>query len=119
MSDFIPGLSVFGNVVIRDHMLERTGDTHEGHTHNFDHMTAVVQGAVIVDWKRYAADGVTVVASGRSKEFIAPARFVVRKDTHHEIKATRDLTRFWCVFALRDKDGEVSDHFDGSLSPYE
>ena len=41
------------------------------------------------------------------KEFTAPTFIVIRAESTHEIVALEDDTVYYCVFALRDINGEV------------
>lgn len=91
-------LGFVGNIWVRQHMLEKAGDTHGGHKHKFDHVTLLCQGQVEVEVEGY-----------EPKQFKAPTFIVIRKEHNHKIKALEDKTLYYCVFALRDVDGEVVD----------
>jgi len=41
------------------------------------------------------------------KEFVAPTFIVIKKELIHKMTALEDDTVYYCVFALRDVDGEV------------
>jgi hypothetical protein len=88
------------NILIRPNSLPNVGDSCGGHSHNFDHTTLVLAGAVHVvarfpDGRRVEAD------------FKAPAHFLVKAEVAHDIVATQPDTLFWCVYAHRDPQGEV------------
>jgi len=92
-------LGYFGNIWVKSHTLERAGDTNgEGHIHHFDHVTLLVKGSVRVE-----------VNSNPPKEFHAPTFIVIRRDRKHRFTALEDDTVYYCVFALRDIDGEPID----------
>lgn len=95
-----------GNVWVRQNWLERAGDTGGGHAHYHDHITLLVRGSVSVR-----------VGDEPSKEFTAPTFIAVKKNYSHEIVALEDDTVFYCVFALRDIDGEVMDIVDVANLP--
>ena len=107
-------LGYFGNIWVRSHLLKKTGDANGGgHLHPFDHVTMLHKGSFRVD--------VTNPETGeeRSKVFVAPTFCVVRKDLKHKITALEDDTQYYCVFALRDIDGEVTDIYSGKNDPYQ
>ena len=95
----MPGfnLGYFGNVWIKQSVLKKTGDYAPGHKHNFDHVSLLTSGKVEVE------------VEGKIKEFIAPTIIIIRKEYEHKFTALEDNTIFYCIFALRDFDGEVFD----------
>lgn len=106
-------LGYFGNIWVRQHNLEKAGDTNDGgHVHFFDHVTMLVRGKVRVDVKD------TITKEERSKEFEGPTFMVIRKDHIHKITALTDDVQYYCVFALRDVDGNVTDVYSGNNDPY-
>ena len=106
-------LGYFGNIWVRQHNLEKTGDTNDGgHVHFFDHGTMLVRGKVRVDVTN------THTKEERSKEFEGPTFMVIRKDYKHKITALTDDVQYYCVFALRDIDGDVTDVYSGNHDPY-
>jgi len=100
-------LGYFGGVYVRQHYYHKAGDVHEGHAHNFDHITLVAQGSVRCE-----------VAGSEPKDFKAPTFIVINKDRWHKFTALEDNTSFFCVFALRDDEGKISDIYSGDNSPY-
>lgn len=106
-------LGYFGNIWVRSHHLKKAGDQNGGgHLHSFDHVTMLHKGTVRVD--------VTDPETGeqRSKEFTAPTFIVIRKHLKHKITALVDDTQYYCVFALRDVNGEITDVYSGKNDPY-
>ena len=99
-------LGYFGNIWVRQNVLEKIGDTNNGgHKHNFDHVTLLTQGKVSVEIEGYP-----------SKEFTAPTFIIIRKEHKHKFTALSDNVNWYCVFALRDLDGNPIDElFDPTL----
>ena len=92
-------MGYFGNVWVRQNILEKIGDTNGGgHKHKFDHVSLLTQGKVKVEIDGYP-----------SKEFTAPTFIVVRKEHNHKFTALENDTIWYCIFALRDLDGEPID----------
>jgi hypothetical protein len=100
-------LGYFGNIWVRQNLLERKGFIHAGHRHHFDHVSLLASGKVRVTVEGYPP-----------KEFTAPTFIVIKKEHHHTFEALEDGTLWYCVFALRDIDGEVTDFYSGDNSPY-
>ena len=99
-------LGYFGNIWVRQNVLELAGEFHEGHEHKFDHVTLLVSGKVSVQ-----------IGEAEPKEFTAPTFIVIRKQHNHKITAMADGTVYYCVFALRDIDGEVMEIFGPQHDP--
>lgn len=100
-------LGYFGNIWIRKNYLEKTGDAHDGHKHHFDHVSLLISGKVKVTIEGYPP-----------KEFTAPTFIVIKKEFRHKFEALADNTSWYCVFALRDINGDVTDFYSGDNSPY-
>jgi hypothetical protein len=88
-------LGYFGNIWVRQNMLSK-GEQAPGHVHYFDHVTLLAKGSVCVE-----------VEGKDPKEFVAPTFIVIKKELIHKMTALEDDTVYYCVFALRDVDGEV------------
>jgi len=104
-------MGVFGNIWVYSHHLNKAGDYNPGHKHNHDHVTLLATGSVrceVVD----DDEGTTI------KDFKAPTFIVIDKNKTHKFTALEDNTVFYCVFALRDEDGDVTDFYSGDNSPY-
>jgi hypothetical protein len=99
-------LGYFGNIWVRQNVLELAGEAHDGHEHKFDHVTLLVSGKVSVE-----------LEGSEAKEFVAPTFIVIRKEHSHKITALEDGTVYYCVFALRDLDGDVMDVFGDQHDP--
>jgi hypothetical protein len=68
----------------------------------FDHVTLLSKGSVMI-----------YVEGKEPKKFTAPTFIVVRKEYNHHIQALEDDTVYYCVFALRNIDGEVVEDIFG------
>ena len=100
-------MGYFGNIWVRQNELEKAGDSFDGHKHYFDHVTLLVKGSVIVE-----------VEGSSAKQFNAPTFIVIRKEHQHKITAITNDVLYYCVFALRNIDGEIVDeHFSGDHDP--
>jgi hypothetical protein len=110
----ITEMGYFGNIWVRSHFLEKAGDINddEGHLHYFDHVSLLYKGRVRVE--------VTDPETGNSntKEFQAPTFIVIRKTHKHKITALEDECGWYCVFALRDVNGDITDVYSGNNDPY-
>lgn len=101
-------LGYFGNIWVRQHYFEKAGDTNGGgHRHYFDHVTLLAVGSVEVE-----------VEGHEPKRFDAPNFIVIDKDEKHKFTALTDGVVYYCVFALRDIDGEQTDIYSGDQRPY-
>jgi len=103
----MPELGYFGNIWVRQNYLEKAGEAHPGHKHNFDHVSLLASGKV-----RVTVDGYP------PKEFSAPTFIVIKKEHNHHFEALEDGTLWYCVFALRDVEGNTTDFYSGDNSPY-
>ena len=100
-------LGYFGNIWVRQNLLKKSGEITQGHKHHFDHVSLLATGKVRVE-----------VEGFEPKEFTAPTFIVIKKEHSHKFIALEDNTLWYCVFALRDIDGEVTDIYSGDNSPY-
>jgi hypothetical protein len=108
MSALTKELGYFGNIWVRSHYLPKAGNANDGgHRHHFDHITLLAKGSVMVEVEGY-----------EPKAFVGPTFIVVKKEHKHKFTALEDDTVYYCVFALRDVDGEVTDMYSGDNSPY-
>ena len=98
-------LGFFGNIWVRQNVLE-ANEAFNGHEHKFDHVTLLTSGKVSVQIK-----------DNPPKEFTAPTFIVIRKDQRHKITALENGAVYYCVFALRDLNGEVMEVFGDQHDP--
>lgn len=87
-----------GNIWVRQNYMEKAGDKVGGHIHLFDHVSLLAKGSVSVK-----------IDNKEPVVFKAPTFIVIRKDRRHEITALEDDTSWYCVFAARDLNGEVTE----------
>jgi hypothetical protein len=95
-------LGYFGNIWVRQNILSEKGDSFDGHLHAFDHVTLLAKGSLRMQ-----------VEGNEPKDFIAPTFIVIAKDKKHQVTALEDETIYYCVFALRNIDGEVVENIYG------
>lgn len=106
--NYMHEIGYFGNIWVRSNLLEKKGDTNGGgHLHHFDHVSLLVKGSVEVE-----------VEGQEPKIYTAPKFIVVKKEHKHKFTALEDGVIWYCVFALRDVDGNVTDVYSGDNSPY-
>ena len=96
-------LGYFGNIWVRQNVLAGVNNSNQGHEHHFDHVSLLVEGVV-----RVHVDGYP------SKEFTAPTFIVVRKEHRHRFECLSERAVWYCVFALRDLDGEPIEDLYGA-----
>ena len=96
-----------GNIWVRQNYMEKSGDTVGGHVHFFDHVSLLAKGSVSVQ----IDDKDPVV-------FHAPTFIVIRKNRRHQITALEDDTSWYCVFAARDLDGNVTEIVHPANDPW-
>jgi hypothetical protein len=94
--DVDPGkLGYFGNVFLREFKLGLK-EYNLGHTHEYDHVTLLAQGKVQVE-----------IQGHEPKIFEAPTYIVIDKNLRHRFLSLAENTVYYCIFALRNADGEV------------
>ena len=99
-------LGFFGNIWVRMNALDKAGDSNEGHKHHFDHVSLLTKGSVEVEVEGYPP-----------KQFTAPTFIIIKKEHNHKFTALTDDVVYYCVFALRDIDGNVGDLYTEENSP--
>ena len=95
-------LGYFGNIWVKQNVFELAGEAHDGHEHKFDHVTLLAKGSLRMQ-----------VEGNEPKDFIAPTFIVIAKDKKHQVTSLEDDTIYYCVFALRNLDGEVVEDIYG------
>lgn len=90
-------LGYFGNIWVRAHHFAKAGDIHRGHAHNFDHVSFLTKGSARVTVN-------DIITDYHAINFI-----VIDKGLSHSIQALEDNTEWWCVWAVRDTNGDVVD----------
>jgi hypothetical protein len=99
-------MGFFGNVWVRQHKLEKAGDVVDTHEHQFDHVSLLTNGTARIEVEGY-----------EPKEFVAPTFIIIKKEHKHKLIAVTDDVNWYCVFALRDIDGEVVDLYQNKHDP--
>lgn len=103
---YIDQMGYYGNIWVRSHFLAKAGHTNGGgHTHNFDHVTLLAVGEILVE-----------VQGKEPKKFKAPTFIVIDKNHEHKFTALTDGVVYYCVFAVRDLDGNVTDIYSENNS---
>jgi len=97
-------MGYFGNIWVRKNLLFNVGDFSAGHKHKFDHVSLLVKGRLRVE-----------VEGNEPTYFDAPTFVVIRKNHIHKFIADEPNTVYYCVFAIRDLDGEPIDELYGSM----
>lgn len=95
-----------GNVWLAQHHLPLADMEITGHAHSFDHASLLVQGRVKVQ-----------IEGEEWKEFQAPTFIVIRANLNHRIVALENDTIWYCVFAMRDFEGQVVSQYDPENAP--
>lgn len=99
MADPVIAMGVCANIFARQIHFQNAGDTEVGHKHEFDHLTLVAKGKVLV------------TVNGEASEFTAPTMIYIRAELIHEITALTDNSVMYCIHGLRDsqKSGDILD----------
>mgnify|MGYP003345882694 FL=1 len=96
----------FGNIWVRQNVIHKAGESCEGHKHHFDHVSLLTKGSAEVE-----------VEGHPPKKFTAPTFIVIRKEHEHKFTALEDETTWYCVFALRDLDGNPLEIYSEEHNP--
>lgn len=99
-------MGFFGNIWVRQNILEKANQSCEGHKHSFDHVSLLTTGSVSVE-----------IEGHEPKQFDAPTFIIIRKEHEHKFTALTDNVNWYCVFALRDLDGEVVELYEQKHDP--
>ena len=97
---------IVDNVFVKLHHFLHKGDTHNGHSHTFDHITLLSSGSV------------KMIHDNGEAEYKAPNLIVTPKNIKHQFIALEANTVFCCVHAIRDGDG-VNDVASQDITPEE
>ena len=100
MSSPTTDFKIVDNVFVKMHLFNNAGDTHEGHSHAFDHITLLATGSV------------NMVHDKGEEVYKAPHLIVTPKGIKHQFTALEPNTVFCCIHAIREKD-----ELDGIASP--
>lgn len=102
----VTDLKIVDNVFVKVHVLAHNGDTHQGHSHVFDHITLLATGKVLMKH------------DNGEQEFTAPHLIVTPKNIVHQFIALEPNTMFCCIHAIRD-GSDVDDVASQNISAEE
>lgn len=104
-----------GNIFVREMRFGGVGSVVEGHAHNFDHVTYVTRGAVLVE----KLDGNGAVVRAVVKTAIDGYNWVLIEAgvTHRLTSQTSDALAH-CIYSHRNHQGEVVQQYDGWTPGY-
>lgn len=80
------------NMFVRQMHFKQAGFTEQGHEHNFDHLTLLASGELLVE------------VGEDSTIFTAPAMIYIKKDITHKLTALKPNTVAYCIHGLRDME---------------
>ena len=96
-------LGFFGNIWVRQNNMEKKGESFPGHKHKHDQVTLLVKGEIEIEDE----------GKSKPKQFKAPTFLIIRKEHNHNVTSLTDDVMYYCVFALRNLDGEVIEDMVG------
>lgn len=99
----ISTMMAYGGIAIRTLTLHHAGQYHQGHRHNYDHVTNLVQGSVICE-----VDGC------EPKLYVAPCQITIGADHWHKFTAVSDDVLYQCIYRQPDRE----DLYSFEHSPY-
>lgn len=97
-------LGLVSNVFSKMMFFKKAGDTEQGHSHCFDHLTLLAHGKIRIE------------ANGKDTVFTSPNMIFIKAGVEHKLTAVEDETVIYCIHALRDGD-QVGDIIDPSMIP--
>ena len=104
---------VAGNIFVRPNRLNK-GQVIEGHTHNFDHVSYVTAGAVVVVAQHPSGQEITrTIRATDDRNWV-----LIRAEVRHRITALEDGTKFDCVYSHRTPQGDVVEEYTGWDAAY-
>jgi len=105
----LTGLSgVYGNVWVHGHIYKKAGDQMETHTHHHHHQSLIGHGSVMA------------YIEGQEPQVYHAGQFIpVHKGLEHSFVALEDGTTQFCVWAIRDENGEIPEFIDGVPLPFD
>jgi hypothetical protein len=123
---------ICGNLFTRPNLLDAPGQVVQGHKHNFDHMTIFWRGWWLVEaelpdgriiTRQFASENYERNENELSGHDYKPvgAHCLIRADVKHKITLLGCDKRgglFWCVYAHRSPQGEVTQQATGFEAAY-
>jgi quercetin dioxygenase-like cupin family protein len=107
---------ISGNIFIRPMTFEAAGSVVHGHTHNFDHTTYVVRGAVRIE--QLDAEG-QVIRSIDKHASDGHNWVLIKASVIHRLTALEPNSHAHCIYAHRTPQGDVVQEYDGWMASYE
>jgi quercetin dioxygenase-like cupin family protein len=83
-------IKIADNVFVKMYQFENIGDTHNGHSHVFDHITLLYSGSLLMKHDK------------GEQTFVAPHLIVTPKNVNHQFTALEPNTVFCCIHAIRE-----------------
>ena len=106
---------VQGNIFIREMRFDKAGQIVDGHAHNFDHTTYVAHGAALIE---ALADDDSVLRSVVKRASDGFNFVLIAAGVRHRITALEPSV-LHCIYAHRNPQGDVVEHYDGWMRGYE
>jgi quercetin dioxygenase-like cupin family protein len=103
MANPIVNIGCVSNVFVRMMHFVAAGDSENGHTHPFDHITLLAKGKI------------KVVVGNAETEFTAPHMIFIKAEQIHRLEALTDGAVAYCIHALREQG--ASDIIDPAMVP--
>lgn len=97
-------LMAYGGIAVRTLRIAVKGGYHQGHRHNYDHLTNVVKGSVLCE-----------VDGARPKVYTAPCQITIAAEHWHKFTAMEDDVIYQCVYRQPDRE----DLYTDANSPYD
>lgn len=105
---------IYGNIYIRPMLFGEIGSKIGGHKHNFDHVTMLWRGTVIM--RATLPDGKKIAKTYEAVD--GPLFITIKAEVEHEFTALVPNSLAFCIYAHRDIDGEVVPRFNGWMEAY-
>lgn len=110
MAEFISG-----NIFIREMLFGDIGFVVDGHTHNFDHTTYIVRGAVRIE--QLDADG-SVVRTIDKRATDGHNWVLIKAAVKHRLTALEPHSLGHCIYSHRNGQADVVQDYDGWTQGY-
>lgn len=101
---------VSGNIFIREMEFPKAGDVVDGHTHNFDHTTYVIRGALLIE--ALDADG-QVLRATTKRASDGHNWVLIKADVCHRLTALEGNSMGHCIYSHRNGQAEIVQEYDG------
>lgn len=102
----ISTLMAFGGIAVRTLKIAKKHQYHQGHRHNYDHLTNLVRGSVLCE----VDDCEPMIFDAKN----GPVQITIDADKWHKFTALEDDVIYQCVYSQPDR----IDVYDADNSPY-